>query len=77
MGEVTPQIHRHLTANMDIKKKDIMVGNFLGGLFWGVGSVIGAGVAVAIIGYALSLLGVFRAVAGFIQQAPQIQQLYR
>lgn len=50
-------IKNHLTANMDIKKKDIIIGNFLGGLAWGVGSILGATIVVAIIGYILNGLG--------------------
>lgn len=37
-----------------MKKKEIMLGNFLGGLAWGFGTVIGATVVVAI------LLGILR-----------------
>lgn len=40
------QIKNHLTAFMDIKKKDIFIGNFIGGLAWGVGSVLGATIVV-------------------------------
>jgi hypothetical protein len=45
----TKQIERHLTANSYMKKKDIVVGNFLGGIAWGLGTVIGASVIVGII----------------------------
>ncbi len=45
----TKQIERHLTANSFMKKKDIMIGNFLGGIAWGLGTVIGASVIVGII----------------------------
>lgn len=54
---MTPQIENHLNANMNIKKKDIMIGNFLGGLAWGFGTVVGASVVVAIIGAILNHLG--------------------
>lgn len=46
---MTPEIERHLTANSNMRKKDIILGNFLGGLTWGIGSVLGATIAVAII----------------------------
>lgn len=46
---MTKENHRHLTANSHIKKHDIIVGNFLGGLAWGLGTVIGATVIVAIL----------------------------
>lgn len=32
-----------------MKKKNIMIGNFLGGLAWGFGTVIGATIVVAIL----------------------------
>ncbi|KKS14251.1 hypothetical protein A2617_00975 [Candidatus Daviesbacteria bacterium RIFOXYD1_FULL_41_10] len=52
-------VENHLTASANMKKKDIMIGNFLGGLAWGVGSVIGASVIVGILFYILKGLGVF------------------
>lgn len=66
--EVTPQIERHLTANMNMRKRDILVGNFLGGLSWGIGSVIGASVVVGIIGYVLKALGIFTGIGNFFGQ---------
>ncbi len=45
----TKQIERHLTAGANMRKKDIMIGNFLGGIAWGLGTVIGASVIVGII----------------------------
>lgn len=41
-----------------MKKKDIMVGNFLGGMAWGIGTVIGATVVVGTVGYILNRLGI-------------------
>lgn len=70
--EVTKEIRDHLTAKMEISKKNIIIGNFLGGLAWGVGTVIGASVVVAIIGAILNNLGVF----DFFKQLPQVPQLY-
>jgi hypothetical protein len=61
---VTEQIERHLTANMNISKKDIVVGNFLGGLAWGVGSVVGVAVVGFAVGLLLNALGVFDAIGG-------------
>ena len=46
---MTSEINDHLTANGYLSKKRIMVSNFLGGLAWGVGSVIGATIVVAIL----------------------------
>lgn len=65
---MTPQIEEHLSASMTLSKKHIMLNNFLGGLAWGVGSVIGATVVVTIIGYILKGLGVFTALGQFFQQ---------
>lgn len=45
----TKQVEKHLSANSYIKKKDIVIGNFLGGIAWGLGTVIGASVIVGII----------------------------
>lgn len=70
--DTTPQIENHLTANMNIRKKDILVGNFLGGLSWGLGSVIGATVVFALIGFILKSLGVFNGLGGFFQQFTQV-----
>ena len=47
--ETTPQIESHLTANSKLRKRDIMFANFLGGLAWGVGSVLGATLVVALL----------------------------
>lgn len=56
--KVTPQVDKHLSANTNMSKKRIIIVNFLGGLSWGFGTVVGASVVVAIIGYILSLFGV-------------------
>lgn len=83
--EITPQIEQHLKANMNMSKKDIIIGNFLGGIAWGFGTVIGAGVVVAIIGTILNQFGVFHAISGLFgqvgnlnntlnQSLPQVQQ---
>ncbi len=66
--ETTPQIDSHLKANMNLSKKDIIVGNFLGGIFWGIGTVVGAGVIMALIGTILGQLGVFNVIGGFFGQ---------
>lgn len=46
-------------ASVHVRKRDIIARNFIGGISWGVGSVLGATILVAI------TLGVLR-VAGFI-----------
>jgi len=85
--EATETVKNKLTANMNISKRDIVVGNFLGGLAWGIGSVVGAGVIVALIGFALNLLGIFAIIGNFfnslgvasqqLQNLPQVPNLYR
>ncbi len=50
---------KKLTANTNVRKRDVLVANFLGGIAWGLGSVIGATIIVAIIVYILNLLGLF------------------
>ncbi|MBI2011501.1 hypothetical protein HYS91_01910 [Candidatus Daviesbacteria bacterium] len=45
----TKQIENHLSANANMRKKDILIGNFLGGLAWGFGTVIGATIVAALL----------------------------
>lgn len=70
---VSNEIERHLTANVNLKKRQVILLNFLGGLAWGFGTVVGATVVVAIIGYILSLFGVFEV----FKQIPQVPQIYK
>ncbi len=53
---------------MEIKKKDIIIGNFLGGIAWGVGSALGASVVVGVIIYFLNLIGAFTGLNTFFEQ---------
>ncbi|EKD90648.1 MAG: hypothetical protein ACD_30C00112G0089 [uncultured bacterium] len=69
---VTPEIEKHLKANENMKKRDIVLGNFLGGLSWGVGSAIGATVVVAII---LGLLGQLNFIPGVGDIVNQVQPI--
>ncbi len=71
---MTPQIERHLTAGAHMSKKDIIVGNFLGGLAWGLGTVIGATVVAAIVIYILSTVGVFQPISNVLKQVPSATQ---
>jgi hypothetical protein len=64
----TPQIEKHLTANMNIKKRNILLANFLGGLAWGIGTVIGATLIVALIGTFLGFFGVFEPFANILPE---------
>ncbi|MDD2823240.1 MAG: DUF5665 domain-containing protein [Candidatus Daviesbacteria bacterium] len=64
---MTPQIKEHEEAYGRLKKRTIMVNNFLGGISWGVGTVIGASVVVGALGYILNALGIvdaFRTIFG-------------
>lgn len=73
--EMTPQIEQHLTANKNMSKKDIMLANFLGGLSWGFGTVVGASVVVALVAWILNLLGVFTAIGNFFAPFTNLQNL--
>jgi hypothetical protein len=66
---MSQQIHHHLTANHDLKKKDILIHNFLGGIAWGLGTVIGATFIFAILIYLLKLLGIFNFLTQFTPPA--------
>jgi uncharacterized oligopeptide transporter (OPT) family protein len=46
---VTPEIERHFMANGNISKRQIILGNFFGGLAWGFGSVLGATIVIALL----------------------------
>ena len=61
---MTPQIEQHYCGNGNLKKRVIIMNNFLGGIAWGVGTVIGATIIAAAIIYFLKSTGVFN----FVQQ---------
>lgn len=46
-----PQAEKYTKVFM--KKSDIMINNFIGGISWGVGSVIGATIVISLIFYIL------------------------
>ncbi len=66
---MTPQIDHHLTANAHMKKRDILIGNFLGGLAWGFGTVVGASLVVAMLVYMLRGVGLFDPVKALLNDA--------
>ena len=70
---MTPQIENHLTASANMKKRHIMLNNFLGGLAWGVGSVIGATIIVAILIGILSQLNFLPGVSSITNQISNTQ----
>ncbi|MDO8573128.1 MAG: DUF5665 domain-containing protein [Candidatus Daviesbacteria bacterium] len=61
---MTPQIEKHLKANMNMRKRNIMLANFLGGLAWGLGTVIGATIIAALL---ISILRFFNFIPGLDQ----------
>ncbi len=65
---MTPHIDQHLGANMNMKKRNIILANFLGGLAWGFGTVVGATVVVAVVAWILQIFGVFEGLKGFFPQ---------
>lgn len=66
---MTPQIERHLKANMNMRKRHIMLANFLGGLAWGLGTVIGATIIAALL---FSILRFFNFIPGLDQIINQL-----
>lgn len=54
---------------MNMNKKNIIVSNFLGGLAWGLGTVIGATIVAAIV---ISILRFFNFIPGFDQIINQL-----
>lgn len=68
---MTPQIERHLRANANMKKKNIMIANFLGGLAWGLGTVIGATIIAALL---ISFLRIFNFIPGLDQITNQFSK---
>ncbi len=48
-SEVESQLNRQLTANVHLKKRRVIWLNFVGGMAWGVGSVIGATVVIGLL----------------------------
>ncbi len=67
MTQTTTQIKNHLEANSSLSHKQIVIGNFLGGLAWGFGTVVGASVVVGILISVLNLLGAFEPFSQFTQ----------
>ena len=70
----TRQIEKHLHANMTDRKRDIMVANFLGGLAWGLGTVIGATVIVAILFAVLKPLNFLPGIDTILEQMSSIRK---
>lgn len=62
----TEQIKHHITANLDRKKREVMLANFLGGLSWGFGTVVGATVVVALLIWILSWVNFVPIIGSFV-----------
>lgn len=60
---------KKLTANQGVKKRDVLLANFLGGMAWGLGSVIGATLFVALIVWILTMVGLFDFVKDYFPQS--------
>ena len=48
-------------------KKEIFINNFIGGVAWGLGSIIGFTIIFAIIGYLISKVDFVPIMGGFVQ----------
>lgn len=59
---------KKLTANQGIKKRDVFLANLIGGIAWGLGSVIGATIIVTIVVWVLTALGLFDFVKDYFPQ---------
>ena len=70
---MTPEIETHLKANGNLTKRKIMLNNFLGGLSWGVGTVIGATIVVGILFSFLHLFGFIPGINDFLNQTTQLR----
>ena len=65
---------KHFSANTNLSKRQIVVGNFLGGLAWGFGTIIGASVVVAIILNLSKPFGFIPIVNDFIYQIQKVSE---
>lgn len=69
---------RKLNAGTNIRKRDVLLANFIGGLAWGLGSVIGATIIVALLVWILNVLGLFDIYNNYFPKNPYSSiQLYR
>ncbi|KKS65347.1 hypothetical protein A3A14_02695 [Candidatus Daviesbacteria bacterium RIFCSPLOWO2_01_FULL_43_38] len=62
----TDQIRQHLSANLGRERREIMLANFLGGLAWGFGTVIGATVVVALLLWIMQVVNIVPFVGDFV-----------
>lgn len=72
--QATKEIIQHLSANMNLSKKDIIIGNFLGGFAWGAGTVLGAIIVASILFYTLKPLGFLNAITEPAKELSPLRQ---
>ena len=72
--EVTKEIIQHLSAGMNLSKKEIIYSNFLGGIAWGAGTVLGAIIIAAIIFYTLKPIGIYDLLVKPAQETNPLKQ---
>lgn len=67
-----PQPYRRkVNANGDSSKKVILINNFLGGLAWGIGTLIGAALVFAILIPSLNLFKYVPVIGDIVSQVQQ------
>lgn len=54
-----------------LSKKKIIVNNFMGGIFWGIGSALGAVLLLTVLGFIIAKLDVVPFVGDFIAEISQ------
>jgi len=59
-----------------LPRREIILNNFLGGLFWGLGTVTGGVVIIGLIGYLLTILGAIPLIGDFIAKIIREVQYY-
>jgi len=63
--KMTKQIRSHMVARGDISKRNILLANFIGGIAWGLGTVVGATVIVALLLWILSFFNYIPVIGNF------------
>lgn len=66
--EMTKEIKTKFMANSNISRKNIIIGNFLGGLAWGIGTIIGAAIVFAFLIPSLNLFKFIPVVGELVSQ---------
>lgn len=72
---MTKEIEQHLSTSYYMSKKQIMVNNFLGGLSWGFGTVVGATIVVAFLIWLLSFFIFIPGINDIIKQAQPVNRV--